>query len=175
MLINKQWLIDNNACLEDALFVLEKGIEYDGKQLIKLLLVENKLSFANWLIVRLLSDEQAIKYAINAAESALLIFENAYPNNEYPRQALSAAKAKLDSSSEISDDAINKASNDANDAAKGADIIVGRHAAEACNYAAATACTRNVQYSAITAIHASKAMGTTMRLYIVYGLSLLNE
>ena len=55
-----------------------------------------RLEWANWFMVRLLSDSDKIRYAIFAAEQVLGIFEKAYPNDKRPREAIEAAKAYLD-------------------------------------------------------------------------------
>jgi hypothetical protein len=57
----------------------------------------NNLQYANWLLTRIFSRKQKIKYAIFAAESVIKIFETKYPNNDKPRKAIEAAKTVLKS------------------------------------------------------------------------------
>jgi hypothetical protein len=55
----------------------------------------NNLSWANWLIARMLKRKDKIRYAIFAAEQVINIYEKKYPDDERPRNAISAAKAVL--------------------------------------------------------------------------------
>ena len=56
------------------------------------LVSENKLNWANWLIVRCLTRKQKIQYAIFAAEQAIETYEKKHPDDERPRKAIEAAK-----------------------------------------------------------------------------------
>ncbi len=60
------------------------------------LLAENKLDLANWLIVRLLSPEDRVRYAIFAAEHVLDIYEKSYPDDKRPRVAIEKAREVLE-------------------------------------------------------------------------------
>ena len=56
------------------------------------LVSENKLNWANWLIVRCLTRKQKIQYAIFAAEQVIETYEKKHPDDERPRKAIEAAK-----------------------------------------------------------------------------------
>lgn len=76
--------------------------KYDGKEkidggdVVSDLMKVDKLSWANWLIVRLMDKPQRVRYAIFAAEQVLSIFERKYPKDDRPRKAIEAAKAWVD-------------------------------------------------------------------------------
>ena len=59
-----------------------------------------RLDWANWLIVRLMTREQQIRYAIYAAEQVISLYEEKYPEDKRPRQAIEAARLCLDNPSE---------------------------------------------------------------------------
>jgi hypothetical protein len=88
-----EWLRKKDACTE--------GIEWfekqEDKNPISILkkLSKYKYDWSNWLVVELLRKEGKIKYAINAAELVLNIFEKKYPNDERPREAIKAAKKMI--------------------------------------------------------------------------------
>jgi len=52
-------------------------------------------NWANWLIVRHMTHEQKIMYAIFAAEQVINIYEKKYPTDDRPRKAIEAAKEYL--------------------------------------------------------------------------------
>ena len=90
----KAWLKRKSAC--------KKGIEWFSKQketdpvkLLRLLIKDNELSWANWSIARLLSRKGKLQYAIYAAEQVLPLYEEKYPTNMTPRKAIQAAKICL--------------------------------------------------------------------------------
>jgi hypothetical protein len=61
------------------------------------ILFAHRFDWANWLIVRMFDREQKIQYAIFAAEQILDIYEERYPGNKKPKEAIEAAKAVLNS------------------------------------------------------------------------------
>ena len=95
MKITKDWLELVEACSEgrdwfngqketDAIMVLEK------------LLSEDHWNWANWVIVRVMTRTQYLKYAIFSAEQVISIYEKKYPNNDKPRKAIESAKKVLE-------------------------------------------------------------------------------
>ena len=88
----------------------------------------NRLDWANWLIVRLMTHEQQIRYAIYAAEQVIELYEEKYPDDKRPMQAIEAARRYLDNPSQE-----NKAADAARAAARAA------YAAARAAYAAADA------------------------------------
>jgi len=55
MNISEQWLKEKSACREGIdWFIAQK--EEDGLRIVKKLIKENKLDWANWLIVRIMAE-----------------------------------------------------------------------------------------------------------------------
>ena len=77
----------------------DKGID-DTAKIIDLLIKDDRLEWANWMIARALSGENRIRYAIFAAEQVIDIFERKYPKDDRPRKAIEAAKAVLKNDNE---------------------------------------------------------------------------
>ena len=91
MKISSKWLEERQAC--------NAGKEWFRNQsatsplvLIDALIKADKLDWANWFIVRVMGRKQSVKYAIFAAEEVIDIYENKYPENKAPRNAIKAAK-----------------------------------------------------------------------------------
>ena len=59
----------------------------------------DRMDWANWLIVRLMTHKQQIRYAIYAAEQVISLYEEKYPEDKRPRQAIEAARLCLDNPS----------------------------------------------------------------------------
>jgi len=59
-------------------------------------LVRYNFNWAAWLLVRILNQKQNKRFAIHCIESALFVFEKAYPKDNRPRQAVDSAKLALD-------------------------------------------------------------------------------
>ena len=96
MKVTRQWLNERNACQEGMEFVTEhKLIGLDGKQFVKELIKLDKLDWANWLIVRVMKRKQYLAYAIYSAEQVIKIYEDKYPEDKRPREAINAAKRVL--------------------------------------------------------------------------------
>ena len=94
MKVTKQYLKNINACSEVIEWFINQK-ETDSIKIIKKLIKENKLDWANWFICRLFNKKQRVKYAIYAAKLVLPIFEKVYPDDKRPRIAIQAAKAYL--------------------------------------------------------------------------------
>lgn len=95
MKITQEFLKSKNAC-KDGLKYVE---QWEGKEDIYVLnkLIEgDKLKWANWLIVRVMGYGLYVSYAIYAAEQVLNIFEEKYPDDKRPRNAIEAAKICLE-------------------------------------------------------------------------------
>ena len=77
--------------------------------LINTLISDNHDDWANWLIVRCMTHEQKIQYAIFAAEQVIDIYEKKYPDDARPQKAIEAAKAYLKKQSKENRDAADAA------------------------------------------------------------------
>jgi hypothetical protein len=127
MKITKEWLQEKNACADGVVW-FKKQTESDGLEVVNKLITDNKLDWANWLIVRIMEYKQYVSYAVFAAESVLDIFEKEYPDDKRLRQAIEAAKKCIDNPSEENKIAANAAAyaaaNAANAAAYAADAAM---------------------------------------------------
>ena len=146
MKITKRLLKKLGACQKSVdwfaeRFDLEKGV--DAKILAKEAMNGGRFSDCNWLATMLMTHEQRTKYAIYAAEKVIKIFEDKYPNDKQPRQAIQAAKNYLKNPSKDAAYAANAAANAAYAAADAADAA---NAAANAAYAAADAA--NAAYAA---------------------------
>ncbi len=97
MKITKEWLKEHDACIvgyEWSLKVLDDK-PMDAKTFIGKLMGEDRFNWANWVIVRLLTKDQNIAYAIFAAELVLDIYEKQYPDDKRPRNAIEASRKYL--------------------------------------------------------------------------------
>ena len=96
MKITLKFLENKNACQEGIDWAIKNNlIGLDGASVVKKLIKQDKLDWANWLIVRVMKRKQQIQYAIYAAEQVLDIFEKEYPDDKRPREAIGAAKKVL--------------------------------------------------------------------------------
>jgi hypothetical protein len=94
-----------------------------------------RLNWTNWLLSRMLSRKNKVRYAIFAAEQVIDIYEKKYPDDKRPRIALGVANEYL----EISDHEISKYSLKIKAAAYGTDAADGAAAAAAAYAADAAA------------------------------------
>jgi hypothetical protein len=120
-----KWAIAHNLIGKERVIFL--------KELIK----DDKLDWANWLIVRTMSYKQDVAYAIYAAEQVIAVFEKQYPEDKRPKIAIEAAKECL------------KNPNKKNKAAAAAAYVAAADAAAA--YADAAAAAYAAAYAAKTA------------------------
>ena len=99
MKITQEFLKEKNACKK----ALEWGnhlVDKDSIEVLETLISSKKYEWANWLIVRVMSYKQYVRYAVYAAEQVIDIFEKKYPNDNRPRLAIGAAKRCIDNPSD---------------------------------------------------------------------------
>ncbi|MDD5354956.1 MAG: Imm5 family immunity protein [Candidatus Omnitrophica bacterium] len=135
MRINKLWLKKWNACDEGKDWFLLRKFKSD-KQVMEELLADKKENWANWVIIKLFNRKQKIQYAIFAAEQVINLYEEKYPNDKRPREAIEAAKAYLNKPTQKNKDA---AADAAYAAYAAADAAYAAHAAAYAAHAAAYA------------------------------------
>ena len=83
MKVTLKWLQNKSACQNGIEFVTEqKLLGLDGKVFVKKLIKLDKLDYANWLVVRLMTHKKQIQYAIFAAEQVIKIYEDKYPDDK---------------------------------------------------------------------------------------------
>jgi hypothetical protein len=98
----------------------------------------DKYRWCNWLLSRILSKDEKIKYAIYSARLVIDIFEKKYPNDNRPRKAIEAAELYLEG--KVTKEQIRDA----------ADAAYAAYAAVAAAYAAADTAA-NAAYAAVAA------------------------
>ena len=172
MEITEAWLTKQKACREGVEW-WEKCGETKDVAVLKKLIKGKYLPWANWLIVRVMTYRQFVRYAVYAAEQVLPIYEKKYPKDDRPRKAIEAAKKCIDNPSEENKKAAAASANAATAYAASA----ATSAAYAAAYASAAA------YAAASAADASAADASAaaytdayadMRIKILnYGIKLL--
>jgi len=154
----------------------ESGIEWfenqDEKRLDKVclsLIESQRPDWANWTIVRYMTDEQKRQYAIYAAEQVIDIFEKEYPSDKRPRLAIEAAKNWVKSPAEKNRAAAASAAS----AAYAAYAAASAAAAAASASAAAAASAAYAVYAASAAAYAASAAAyyAASAAYAVYAAS----
>jgi hypothetical protein len=172
MKITNEWLKEKDAC-QSGKDWFKKQSETDGVKLVESLVANQKLDWANWLIVRIMERKQYLAYAIYAAEQVLDFYEKKYPNDKRPRLAIDAAKKCLDNDSADNRSAAASAAYSAYAYASAA------YAAASAAYAAAYASAAAYAYAAADAAYAAAyaayaAACNEMKIKIInYGLKLL--
>ena len=136
--IDAAWLREHGACSGGREWFSGQS-ETEGLAVIKKLMAENHLDWANWTIARILNREQKIQYAVFAAEQVLALYEAKYPGDDRPRRAIEAAKRCIEDKSARAADAADAA--DASYAATDA-ATDASYAADAAAYASARASAR---------------------------------
>ena len=86
--ITREWLKENLACAKGVRYWNKKKIS-DPEKLAKQLIKDEKLFWANWMVVRCLDHNNQIRYAIFAAKK--------YPDDKRLRKAIEATKQYLKS------------------------------------------------------------------------------
>jgi len=172
MIITKEFLKEHTACSPGYQWFLECG-ETDHEFVINKLIDEDYTNWANWCIVRLMTPEQCVKYAIFSAELVIDNYEQKYPDDDRPRKAIEAVRNYLNNKTEENRENAWSAARSAENAARSAEgdaWCAARSAASAAWCAARSA--ENAERSAENAACAENAAFKTI---ITYGLSLLNE
>ena len=98
MIISEKWLTKNKACSNGIEWFIAQQ-EKDGVNVVRKLMAEKRLDWANWLIVRIMSYRQYVAYAIYAAEQVIEIYEKQHPADTRPRTAIEAVKKYLENPS----------------------------------------------------------------------------
>ena len=139
MKLSVRILKKHGACVEAVDWVKgRKNKSY--KALFSECLAGDHLDWANWMLVRLLNKENKIRYAIYAAEQVIKIYEDKYPGDDRPRNAIQAAKRYLKNpSDENAAYAAADAADAADAAAYAARAVDAARAADAAAYAARAA------------------------------------
>ena len=94
MKITKKWLKKVEVCGKGVVWFNDRKFKSD-KDVFDQLFKDNQYEWASWTIVQLLNKTQRIQYAVYAAEQVLHIFEEKWPKDKRPREAIKAAKEAL--------------------------------------------------------------------------------
>ena len=163
MKLTEQWLREKSACSEGVEWFLKQK-ETDVVKVLKKLIKEKKLPWANWTIVRVMNYKQRVQYAVFAAEQVIGIFEKEYPDDKRPRQAIEAAKKCIDNPSEENKNADAYAAYAANAAAYAAYAADAANAADAAAYAADAAAYAAAASAASAAADRTKSLADSASL-----------
>jgi hypothetical protein len=154
MKITEKFLrIDNHACDEGYKWWLDNNNPTDVIATAKKLNSDDHNDWANWLLVRFMTHEQKVKYAIFAAEQVIDIYEKKYPGDDRPRKAIEAARNYLKDKSLKNKNAAATAAY----AADAAAAYAAADAAAAAAYAADAAAYAAAAYAAAAAADAAYA------------------
>ena len=105
MKITLEWLKEKNACPEGVYWFKNYANNSAVKRpdaiiVLKCLMKEDHLDWANWTAVRVMERKQYLAYSIFAAEQVLDIFEKKYPTDDRPRKAIESARECLKNDTE---------------------------------------------------------------------------
>ena len=107
-IITIKWLKKEDACKEGIKW-FKKQKEREVIKVVKALMNDKHLDWANWLLPRTMTYKQYVSYAIFAAEQCLSRWEKKYPKDRRPRKAIEAAKKCLKNPSKKNKDAARSA------------------------------------------------------------------
>ena len=108
MKLTVRTLKKHGACVE-AVEWLRGQKDKSYKALFTACLAEDHLDWGNWIIARLLHNEDKVRYAIYAASQVIGIYEAMFPDGDRPRKAIQAAKKYLENPSSENADAADAA------------------------------------------------------------------
>ena len=177
MKITKEWLAEKNACQDGLDWFTKQNKEFEPIPLLYLLIKENQLDWANWLIVRVMEYKQYVSYAVYAAEQVIDIFEKEFPDDKRPRTAIEAAKKCIKNPSDENKKEAANASSAAYNAAYSAANSAANSAASAADSAAwgaVNAADSAADRSAYRAARAAKS-AKILKKILKYGIKLLTE
>jgi len=185
-LITANRLREIRACSEAIEAFKESKIKsVNSITLLKKMLKEEYLEWANWLITHIMTRKQCLSYVIYAAEQVIDIYEKQHPHNNEPRKAIEAARKVLEWDSKKNRNAAAAAAADAYYAtydAYAADAVADAayYAAFAVAYAVADADADAAYYVAYAvayaAYYAADAVAVRIKMQrkiLRYGIKLL--
>jgi hypothetical protein len=147
MKVNRQWFRNQGACQDGYQWVcsqLTGSEEIEVKDLINKLIGEDKFSWASWTIVRVFNRSQKLRYALYAAKSVLNIFEEKYPEDKRPANAIQLVEKYIEDENSVSQE----------------ELIAARRAADAALAASTAACTAACTAAYVAAYAAALATST---------------
>jgi len=178
MKITIEWLVSKNACHDGLDWFVEQGKGVEPIPLLYLLIKENQLDWANWLIVRVMEYKQYVSYAVYAAELVIDIFEKKYPDDKRPRTAIEAAKKCIENpNDENKKEAANAAgaAYGASSAAYSAARVADWAAYNAARAAYWVACAADSAADSAACAAKATANAKMLKKILKYGIELLRE
>ena len=171
MRISVMWLKKKNACV-DGIEWFKAQPERDPIKIIEGFVERQEhLDWGNWLIVKLMTYEQYVSYAVFSAEQVAHLYNKKYPDDKRITKAIEAAKRCIADPSEANKEAAEEAAEEAAWSAAGEAAWAAKAAKAAWSAAWAAA---KAAWSAAWA--AGEAAGSKMQTKILeYGLGLLQE
>jgi hypothetical protein len=148
MKITRKWLQEEGACKDGTQWFLAQRAS-SPIAVVSKLIKGGRFRWANWVLVRVLSNTQKVVYAAFAADQVLPVFEKTHPGDPRPRKAIEAAFRFA----ERPTDETMEAADAAYDAAYNAYVIYANKAATANS--ATRAMARSSAYAACAAMNAS--------------------
>jgi len=106
------WLKKQRACEEAIQWFKNQPLKNPIDIINHFIKTKEHLDWGNWLIVRLMTHKDKIRYAVFAAKQVLSIYEKKYPDDLRPRKAIEAAEKCLKYGSQKNNNII-AAANDA--------------------------------------------------------------
>jgi len=94
MKITTRLLKDLGDCTEGITW-FENQQKTEVRDVVIALLADNHEDYAAWLLYKLMTPQNSVKYAIYCASQVLHICENKFPENKKPREAIEAAQNYL--------------------------------------------------------------------------------
>ena len=101
MIITEEFLNEKGACVSGVKWFRNYEGDRELIPILNALIADDKHDDANWLIVRCMTKDQYVRYAIFAAEQVIDIFKKKYPEDNRPRTAIEKAKEYLQSKTKI--------------------------------------------------------------------------
>jgi len=95
MKITKARLVKLGACDTAIVKYFSDKKTWEAKDLLSAAIKNKDWSMAHWVLSRLMSHNQQIRWAIYCAKQVIKIYEDKYSGDDRPRKAIMAAKAYL--------------------------------------------------------------------------------
>lgn len=92
MRLDKEWIKKWEPCVEGVKWLKKQDTDEAIVILKRLIEKEKKYDWANWAIVRCMTYNQYVAYAVYVAEQVIHIYEKENPEDKRPREAIDAAK-----------------------------------------------------------------------------------
>jgi branched-subunit amino acid aminotransferase/4-amino-4-deoxychorismate lyase len=163
-------LLHNLGACSEGIDWFQNQKETRADKVINALMKANKFDWANWLIVRLMSHKNQVRYAVYAAELVLPIFKKKYPKDKRPRKAIQTTKRWLKSPTEE-----NRIAAYAIAASYAANVAYAAYCAVYAVTAAADVFVTSADAASYAAADAAKNKKETREKIIKYGLKLIKQ